>query len=115
MKNLSVESLEIAKNEATKILERYQKKAEKERQKVDDVYILVCKEKCRSEEDILSLYEADCISCAQSDKYIEKLADKKKAYGENTGLTKSEGVCKILENFIYEIETEIEETANLED
>ena len=105
---MEIEPLEIARNEYKKLREKYRKKAVIERQKVEDVYVVVCGEKCYTEEEINDWYASDYITCEQSDKFIEKLNKKKAAAGEKDGLlTKSEAVCKILDNSILNLELEI--------
>ena len=105
---MEIEPLEITRNEYRKLREKYRKKAIKERQKVEDVYVVVCGEKCHTEEEINDWYATDYITCEQSDKFIEKLNKKKAAAGEKDGLlTKSEAVCKILDNSILNLEMEI--------
>ena len=105
---MEIEPLEITRNEYRKLRDKYRKKAIKERQKVEDVYVVVCGEKCHTEEEISDWYATDYITCEQSDKFIEKLNKKKSAAGEKDGLlTKSEAVCKILDNNILNLEMEI--------
>lgn len=109
LKSINLDALNIAKKELVKLLERYQKKAEKEREKLSDIYVLVCGEKCRSDDDIMELYVADLISCNQADRYSEKLEKKKKQCGEVNGKTKCETVCQIITNFISQLDCEINE------
>lgn len=52
-------------------------------------------------------YASDYITSEQSDKYIEKLNKKKATAGQTDTLTKSERVCKILDNTIDNLTLEI--------
>lgn len=107
MENEELKALETAREEITKIKVRYEKKATKEREKVNDVFVTVCGEKCYTESEINDWYANDYITCSQSDKYIERLQKKKQTAGQKGALTKSERVCKILENTINNITLEI--------
>lgn len=107
MENAEITALQTVVNEYKKIKEKYQKKAAREREKVNDIYVIVCGEKCYTESEINSWYEADYITCKQSDKYIEKLNKKKETAGQVDLLTKSERVCKIIENTINSLTYEI--------
>lgn len=107
MKNAELTALQTARDEYRKIKDKYMKKAVKEREKVNDVYVLVCGEKCYTESEINDWYANDYITCKQSDKYIEKLNKKKATAGQTDTLTKSERVCKILDNAIDNLTLEI--------
>ena len=45
MENAELTALQMVRNEYIKIKDKYQKKAIKEREKVNDVYVMVCGEK----------------------------------------------------------------------
>lgn len=75
-------ALKTVRSEYEKLKEKYQKKAVKEREKINNVYITVCGTKCYTEDDINELYEADFMSCAQSDNYIERLEKRKRLLGK---------------------------------
>lgn len=107
MENEELKALETVREEIIKIKARYQKKAVKEREKVNDVYVIVCGEKCYSETDINEWYANDYITCKQSDKYIEKLNKKKSTAGERDTLCKSERICMVFENIINNLSLEI--------
>lgn len=107
MENEELKTLETVREEIIKIKARYQKKAVKEREKVNDVYVIVCGEKCYTETDINEWYANDYITCKQSDKYIEKLNKKKSTAGERDTLCKSERICKVFENIINNLTLEI--------
>lgn len=107
MENAEITALQMVRDECKKIKEKYKKKATKEREKVNDVYVMVCGEKCYTESEINDWYANDYITCEQSDKYIEKLNRKKATAGQIDTLTKSERVCKILENMINNLTLEI--------
>lgn len=107
MENDELMALETAREEIIKIKARYQKKATKEREKVNDVYVIVCGEKCYTEKEINDWYANDYITCKQSDKYIEKLDKKKVAAGQKDNLTKSERIYKVLDNMTNNLSLEI--------
>ena len=107
MENAELTALQTVRDEYKKIKEKYKKKATKEREKVNDVYVTVCGEKCYTESEINDWYASDYITCEQSDKYIEKLNKKKAIAGQTGVLTKSERVCKILDNTIDNLSLEI--------
>ena len=86
---------------------KYQKKAAKEREKVNDVYVMVCGEKCYTEAEINDWYASDYITCEQSDNYIEKLNQKKARAGQTDMLTRSERVCRILDSAVNNLDLEI--------
>lgn len=110
MENEDLMTLKTVRNEYTKIKEKYQKKAAKEREKVNDIYITVCGEKCYTEEDINDWYANDYITCEQSDRFIDRLNKKKKKAGQTANcLTKSEKICKVIDNTIYSLNLEINE------
>ena len=107
MKDVELIALQTVRDEYKKIREKYKKKAEKEREKVNDVYVIVCGEKCYTESEINDWFVNDYISCEQSDKYIEKLNKKKSIAGQTDMTTKSERVCRILDNTIDSLALEI--------
>lgn len=102
-----LESLEIVRNEISNIREKYKLKADKERTKVNEVYVLVQGEKCYTEKDINDWYRSDYISEKQCDKYIEKLTKKLEQAGQTDYYTKSERVYQILNNTVENLTTEI--------
>ena len=89
------------------LIEKYEKLAVKEREKVNQVYVLVHGEKCFSEEDINAFIEADVITAEQSDQYIEKLGKKREIAGETMQQTRSEAVCAILKKDLANLYDEI--------
>ncbi len=102
-----IKSLETVRMELEKIKEKYQKKAEKERAKINDIYVVICGEKCYTEAEINDWVAADYISAAQSDRYIEKLEKKQAAAGQADNLTASERICRTLDNLIMNVSAEI--------
>ena len=90
------DALKVLEKEYVRLIEKYEKLAVKEREKVNQVYVLVHGEKCFSEEDINAFIEADVITAEQSDQYIEKLNQKREIAGETMQQTRSEAVCAIL-------------------
>lgn len=115
MENQELKSLETVRDEIIKIKVRYQKKAMKEREKVNDVFVTICGEKCYTEAEINEWYASDYITCGQADKYIRQLGKKKSTAGQKGTLTKSEGVCKVLENITDNLTLEIRDIKNKEE
>ncbi len=109
MDNAELTALQTVRDECRKIKEKYKKKATKEREKVNDVYVMVCGEKCYTESEVNDWYASDYITCKQADKYIEKLNKKKATAGQTDALTKSERVCKIIDSIIDNVTLEIRE------
>lgn len=110
-----LDALVAVKTELKKLSQKYKLKAEKERTKVNDVYVLIKGEKCYTEAEINSFIEADCITADQSDRYIEKLRARQEKAGQNGLLTKSERICNLMEGIILNFATEIEELSYKED
>lgn len=103
------DALKVLEKEYVRLIEKYEKLAVKEREKVNQVYVLVHGEKCFSEEDINAFIEADVITAEQSDQYIEKLNQKREIAGETMQQTRSEAVCaKDLANLYDEIKYDLE-------
>ena len=105
---MELQVLEKVKAEYTKLRDKYRKKAIKEREKVNDVYVMVCGEKCYTESEINEWYASDYITCEQSDKFIEKLNKKKATAGEKkNAMTESEMICNVIDNNISNLNQEI--------
>lgn len=105
---MNLQVLETVKTEYIKLRDKYQQKAIKEREKVNDVYVMVCGEKCYTESEINEWYACDYITCEQADKIIKKLNRKKATAGEKKNLmTESEMICNIIDNNISNLNQEI--------
>ena len=63
MDNAELTALQTVRDEYIKLRDKYQKKAIKEREKVNDVYVMVCGEKCYTESEINEWYACDYITC----------------------------------------------------
>lgn len=113
IQNLS--ALQTLKSEYEKLKDKYSKKAAKEREKVNDIYVTVCGEKCYTEQEINDWYAGDYITCKQSDEYIEKLNKKREKAGQKNFLTDSERVCRILDNALNNICQEIHDIKTAEE
>ena len=74
---MNLQVLETVKTEYIKLRDKYQQKAIKEREKVNDVYVMVCGEKCYTESEINEWYACDYITCEQADKIIKNKKEKK--------------------------------------
>lgn len=107
--NEELKSLETVANEIIKVRNKYSAKAEKERARINDVYVTVCGEKCYTEQEINDWYANDYISSTQCDKYIERLDAKKKKAGEKDSRTESEIIVNILNNICNNIYLEIKD------
>lgn len=105
---MNLQVLETVKTEYIKLRDKYQKKAIKEREKVNDVYVMVCGEKCYIESEINEWYACDYITCEKSNKFIEKLNKKKATAGEmKNSMTESEMICIIIDNSISNLNQEV--------
>ena len=60
------DALKVLEKEYIRLISKYEKQAVKEREKVNQVYVLVHGEKCFSEDDINAFIEADVITAEQS-------------------------------------------------
>lgn len=107
MSSYDLKPLKTTVQEMEKLMERYKRKAEKERKKIEDVYVTVLGEKCYTEEEIMEWYESDQITCAQCDRYLERLEKKEETAGDTSGKTKSERVYEILNDIICNLNYEI--------
>lgn len=107
MSSYDLKPLKTTVQEIEKIRERYKRKAEKERKKLEDVYVTVLGEKCYTEEEIMEWYASDQMTSTQCDRYIERLEKKKVTAGDISGRTKSERVCEILSDIICNLNLEI--------
>lgn len=105
---MNLQVLETVKTEYIKLRDKYQQKAIKEREKVNDVYVMVCGEKCYTESEINEWYACDYITCEQADKIIKKLNRKKATAGEKkNSMTESEMICNIIDNNMSNLNQEI--------
>ena len=108
MDNAELTAVQTVRDEYIKLRDKYQKKVIKEREKVNDVYVMVCGEKCYTESEINEWYACDYITCEQSNKFIEKLNKKKATAGEmKNSMTESEMICRIIDNSISNLNQEI--------
>lgn len=115
MENENLEVLKTVRDEYTKIREKYQKKATKEHEKINDIFVTICGVKCYTEDEINEMYAADYITCGQSDRYIEKLNKKKEKAGQLADhQTKSERICTIINNTISNLDIEINDMIHLQ-
>lgn len=101
------DALKVLEKEYVRLIEKYEKQAVKEREKVNQVYVLVHGEKCFSEDDINAFIEADVITAEQSNQYIAKLGKKREIAGETMQQTRSEAVCAILKKDLANLYDEI--------
>ena len=108
MSSYDLKPLKTTVQEIEKIRVRYRRKAEKERKKLEDVYVTVLGEKCYTEAEVMEWYASDQMTSAQCDRYIERLERKKVTAGDVSGRTKSERVCEILRDIICNLNLEIE-------
>ena len=82
-----IKAIDTIVNELRKIREKYEKRAEREREKVSNVYVTVKGEKCYTEDDINAWYQCDYITSSQCDKFIEKLEEKQKKAGQQAKMS----------------------------
>lgn len=83
-----------------KIVEKFQKKAIKEREKAKRAYVTYKGENFFTEDDLMGAYSGDVFSGSTHDKLLEKLRKAKKV--ADNELTKSEAILVEL-NLLYEI------------
>lgn len=107
MSNVEITALETIRKEIQKLRDKYQTKAEKEREKVNEIFVTIQGEKCYSNDDIFGWYEAGYINSRQYDKYRDKLEAKKNAAGEVDNKTKSEIIVQILSAMSRNLSAEI--------
>ena len=107
MSNTEITALETIRKEIMKLKDKYQAKAEKEREKVNEIFVTIKGEKCYSNDDIFGWYEAGYINSSQYDRYRDKLEAKKKTVGEVDSKTKSEMIVKILSVMSSNLSAEI--------
>ena len=110
-----LKALETIKQDLNKLLDKYSIKAQKERTKVNDIYVTVCGEKCYTEQEINEWIEADYINSTQADRYIEKLEAKQQRAGQEGGETKSERLKRICSNLISNLNAEIHNIKYIEE
>ena len=113
--DIQLSALQILKSECEKLKDKYSKKAAKKRDKINDIYVTVCGEKCYTEQEINDWYAGDYITYKQSDKYIKKLNKKRKKAGQKNFLTDSERVYEILDNTLNNICQEIHDIKTAEE
>lgn len=96
-----IKAIKKVAKEIEKVRDKYKPKAEKERAKVDNIYVTVKGEKCYNEDNINDWYVADYITSKECDKYIDKLNKKREEKaGLQNDLTESERIVKIFTNII---------------
>ena len=100
-------AFETIEKEFSNMKNKFEAKAEKEREKAEKCFVTIKGVKCYSEADIMDMYGCDIITCSQCDRYIEKL-DSKIASKSNTTL--SERVCQVMSLYLEDIQREIIET-----
>lgn len=105
--NKDIKSLKQVIKELEKVRERLNKKAEKEKIKLTDVYVSVKGEKIHTEEELQELYECDVINSKQFDNYRDKLEIKREKAGNVGNKTVSEVSAKIVSNYIKNLQYEI--------
>lgn len=111
-----IKAIKKVSKEIEKVRDKYKPKAEKERAKVDNIYVTVKGEKCYSEDDINDWYAADYITSKECDKYIDKLNKKREEKaGLQNDLTESERIVKIFTNIINNLYEEVFSLKHLEE
>ena len=105
--NKDIKSLKQVLKELEKVRERLNKKAEKEKIKLTDVYVSVKGEKIHTEEELQELYECDVINSKQFDNYRDKLDAKREKAGNVENKTVSEVSVEIVSNYIKNLQYEI--------
>lgn len=97
---------ELIAEAINKIIEKYQRKADKEREKIKQACITYKGEKYYSESDLMDAYSCDCFSEATYDRLLERL-DKAKMGVSGNEMTESEimvfELTKHKNNLLHEI------------
>lgn len=107
--NVELKALQTVADEIVKVRKKYIAKAEKERAKINDIYVTVCGEKCYTEQEINDWYANDYITCKQCDKFIEKLNEKKEKAGAVDNKIESEMIVNIFNNIVNNLHLEIKD------
>lgn len=107
--NVELKALQTVADEIVKVRKKYIAKAEKERAKINDIYVTVCGEKCYTEQEINDWYANDYITCKQCDKFIEKLNEKKEKAGAVDNKIESEMIVNIFNNIVNNLYLEIKD------
>lgn len=107
--NVELKALQTVADEIVKVRKKYIAKAEKERAKINDIYVTVCGEKCYTEQEINDWYANDYITCKQCDKFIEKLNEKKEKAGAIDNKIESEMIVNIFNNIVNNLYLEIKD------
>lgn len=111
-----IKAIKKVAKEIEKVRDKYKPKAEKERAKVDNIYVTVKGEKCYNEDNINDWYAADYITSKECDKYIDKLNKKREEKaGLQNDLTESERIVKIFTNIINNLYEEVFSLKHLEE
>lgn len=74
---LKLEAMKIVETNLIKLKNKAEEKGLKERKKAAEQFIVIKGEKYYTEEDIMDAYAADCFTCSQCDKYLNKLRKQK--------------------------------------
>lgn len=106
MSKQELEVLNTVSTELLKIIDKYEKKAKKEQEKVNACYVTIKGEKVYTVEEILEYYECDCITSKQCDSYTEKLENKIKAKAGGT-VTTSQRIVNYLKGVDSNVNDEI--------
>ena len=107
--NVELKALQTVADEIVKVRKKYIAKAEKERAKINDIYVTVCGEKCYTEQEINDWYANDYITCKPCDKFIEKLNEKKEKAGAVDNKIESEMIVNIFNNIVNNLYLEIKD------
>ena len=106
MNSAEIKANELAAEAIEKVIEKYRKKAEKERAKVSQAFVTYKGEKYYSESELMDAYSCDVISSDAYDRLLEKL-DKAKCGVFGNEMTESEILVFELtirkNNFLHEI------------
>lgn len=99
--------LEMLQRDLRKLQEKYLARAERKREKINDVYVTVQGEKCCTKEQIDDWYRYGGITMEQADRYIGRLEKKREKAGA-AECTEYDHVCRILENYLFSISCDLE-------
>ena len=101
-----IKALELTIEALDTVIAKCQKKAEKERAKINKGYITYKGERYETEDDIFDAYACEVISSDTADRLVEKL-QKVKGVSDSNEMTESEKIVHHLQMFKGSMQTEI--------
>lgn len=112
MTHYPISTLSRFRDELKRLKGKYEKKAAKERKKINEAFIVFDGEKYHTEEELFELYTCDVVTSREHDKLLAKLrAAQGLKYKDEK--TESELLVALIDKYITDLSVEIfEETKN---